>query len=269
MEKNTIAALVNLRRLKLKNSFMEECKMKSKKKFVSGMLVLVMLVGLVAMPQTTYAAGAKARVEKKAVHLQPGSWRDDLFSVNFAEYGDYITNLKTSSKNLSAKITRINQAEWDTCRANIGIYAAKKGEYTVKFDVKNADDKKVSSHSLKVYVNNDFPIKNISFDGKSMYTVSAKKSGKLSVTMNKGYTLKSIQVQTYTKDGKSKQKTVKNNSQITLGKYPYLSEYGGEANGYYSMSTSIMAQTIIYVTYKDKYTKENQTDSYVIYRLAN
>ena len=87
--------------------------------------------------------------------------------------------------------------------------------------------------------------------------------------MNKGYKLKKIVVETYDKNGKRVTKTVKNNSVIKLGKYPYLYESGDKTGDYYSMSTSMTAETAIYIYYLDKYTQEEENTVYFLRRWAD
>ena len=87
------------------------------------------------------------------------------------------------------------------------------------------------------------------------------------MTMNKGYKLTKIVVETYDKNGERKSKTVKNNSTITLGKYPYFNESGEVDGNYYYMNTSIEASTQIRIYYTDKYTKSEDSGNYYMYRL--
>ena len=243
--------------------------MKSVRKITTAILSLAITLGLFAAPATEVQAAEKAAVTK-AVHLYVGTVEDDAIDVSFAEKGDHIGNLKTSSKNLKAKIVNINTNMYadNTAAAKIGLYAAAKGNYTVSFDILDSDDEKVSSHSVKIYANTDMAIKSVTFAGGPTHKITDKTKGKLSVTMNKGYTFKKIVVETYDKEGKQKSKTVKNNSVITLGKYAYRSEKGEVYGDYYFMDTSLMAYTRIYVYYTDKYTKSDAKEIYYMYRVA-
>lgn len=233
------------------------------KKILCSMLAAVLAVGLAAVP-TEYAQAASKVKVPKALHMGVGKWDDDIISIQFNQLNDYITNLKTSSKNLKVKVTEIDRQNYGSRsnRADIGIYAIKKGTYTLSFDIYGGNDKKESSHSIKIYVNNDGALKKITFDGENMtnMNVTEKASGKLSVVLNKGYTLKKIEVQTYGQNGERKSETVKNNSNITLGKYAYVEKSGED------YSTVIMADTTVIVHYTDKYTKEEATISRVICR---
>lgn len=244
--------------------------MKKGKKLLCSMLVVVMIAGLfAALPEKTQAA-AKATVTK-SVHLYVKSLDDSAIKVSFADKDEHIENLKTDSKNLKAKI--VYMSSYDGKReGGIGLYATKEGTYTVTFDIYDANDKKVSSHSVKVYANSDHAMKSLTFEGNSMLSnsliITDKSKGKLSVTVNKGYTLKKIVIKTYDKNGVEKSKTVKNNSNITLGKYSYCYEYGDVYEEYYSLESSMMAPTYVYIYYTDKYTKESECVGYRICRPA-
>ena len=98
------------------------------------------------------------------------------------------------------------------------------------------------------------------------YALTSKKSGKLSVKMNKGYTLKKITVTTYNKAGKEVVKTMKNNSTLKLGEYAYIFDNSYSSGRNYS--TSLAARTKITITYIDKYTKQECESIYSISRLA-
>lgn len=204
----------------------------------------------------------------KAVHLYVGTIKDNAIDINFAEKGGHIGHLKTSSKNINAKVVEMHSSIPMGCTAKIGLYATKKGIYTISFDILNSDEKRVSSHSVKVFANIDRAVESATFAGMPIQGFTDKENGKLSVTMNKGYTLKKIVVETFDKTGEQNLKTVKNNSMIALGKYAYLYE-NEEADGdYYKMTTSIMATTTIHIYYIDKYTKNEECEIYYMYRLA-
>lgn len=126
---------------------------------------------------------------------------------------------------------------------------------------------KLSSGKVTVYVKNDLPVKSVKFAGKEVnYALTSKKSGKLSVKMNKGYTLKKITVTTYNKAGKEVVKTMKNNSTLKLGEYAYIFDNSYSSGRNYS--TSLAARTKITITYIDKYTKQKCESIYSISRLA-
>lgn len=244
--------------------------MKKIKKLVSRMLIVVVVFGLLAIiPAKEAQAASKASVTK-AVHLYVKTCDDSAIAVCFANQWDHIANLKTSSKNLKAKIVSVNGYSEQNAQYNakIGLYASKEGIYTVTFDINDSDDEKVSSHSVKVYVNKELPIKSVTFAGGRMYSLTDKTTGKLVVSMNKGYTLKKIIIETYDKAGQKISKTVKNNSNIALGNYAYFYENGTMYDNYYNLSTSMMAPTYIRIYYIDKYTKEEMCENQMMYRVA-
>lgn len=240
------------------------------KKWMSVMLALSVMISLLMIPAQETQAAETASVTK-AVHLNVGTCKDGAISITFAAEWDHVKNLKTSSKNLKAKITSINMNTYnqqtpDT--ASISLYAIKKGTYTVSFDIYNESEKKVSSHTVKVYVNTDQAIKSVTFAGEQTYALTEKTKGKLAVTMNKGYTLKKIILETYDKTGEEKTQQVKNNSIVTLGKYPHLYKSGKMYEDYYHMSTSLMTYTGICVYYIDKYTNEETYEFYYLHGIA-
>lgn len=240
--------------------------MKRIKKWVSVMLALSVMISLLMIPaQETQASVTKG------VHLYVGTCKDDAITITFVDDWDHVENLKTSSKNLKAKITSVNISTYNQQAPNsskIALYASKEGTYTVSFDICNEFDEKVSSHTVKVYANTDHAIKSVTYAGKQTYGFTDEAKGKLAITMNKGYTLKKIVLETYNKAGEQKTKIVKNNSTVELGKYPYFYEYGEMYKDYYNMNTSLMAITGIRVYYIDKYTKEETSEYYYMHCLA-
>lgn len=244
--------------------------MKRIKKWASVMLALSVMFSLLMITAQETQASTKASVTK-AVHLYVGTCKDDAITVTAIDTWDHVENLKTSSKNLIAKISSINISTYKQPTPNsskIALYASKEGTYSVSFDIYNDLDEKVSSHTVKVYANTDRAIKSVSFAGKDVYGFTDKTKGKLSVTMNKGYALKKIVVETYDKIGKQKTKAVKNNSTVELGRYPFFNENGEMYKDYYNMNTSLMSITGIRVYYIDKYTKEETSEYYYMHCLA-
>lgn len=257
--------------------------MKMTKRMSGLILALLMVITLFAVPTPAYAA-ERGNVPSK-VRVYAKSYTDNAIEFNYANAGDQLKNLKSSSKNLVVKQTyhREESAAYSSNAqnyANIGVYAKKEGKYTVSFDIYSKDGSvKRSSHKVTVYAKNDSPVSSIKIDGKSIWdsdsnsAFTTKKSGKLSIKMAKGYTLKKITVRTYDKDGKTVEKVVKNNKKITLGKYGssysynYQSEYSPEY-WYSYWSKSIYAPTYIEITYKDKWTKQNETTTYMVRRLS-
>lgn len=247
--------------------------MKIMKKVVSFMLALCLVAGLMAIPATDVSAATKATVTTK-IRVYPGVIWSSTIQVSYANCGDKIKNLKTSSSNLVAKQSYQSTSSYDTGYANIELYAKKSGTYKVKFDIYSRDGKtKRSSHTVTVYAKSDSPVKSFKFANSTndFYSLTTKTKGKISLSMNKGYTLKKIEVITYDKNGKKVVKSVKNNATITLGNYASYSDWSSDYgdNSYYeSWSNDVFAQTQIVITYIDKYTHVADTTSYSIYRLA-
>lgn len=219
----------------------------------------IIIVGTVLVSPEQADAATKA-VIPKSVHISSGNQIDyacDVIRVSFAKKKDYIRNVKTSSKSLIAEVTQVSRDSYNNL-AEIGLYAEKKGIYTVTFDIYNSKNKKVSSHSVKVYANPETPLKSISYNGEEIdqwdYFTDVT-SGKLSVDMNKGYKVKKIKVITFNQKGEMVVKSIKNNSVIQLSKYPEFSESTWENN--YNMTSSGVPYTQIYITYTDKYTKND------------
>lgn len=249
--------------------------MKLIKKLMCTVIALCMTAGLLVIPAADVKAASVKATAPKAVHIYTGDWDDYGIEVKFGSTGDYIKSVKSSSKNLVTKVTRHYTSTYDKGFGNVGLYAKKKGTYNVSIDVYNKAKKKVNTLKVKVYVNSDTPIKQATFDGKSnydtFYSITTKKSGKFAVTMNSGYKFKGLSVTTYNKSGKEITKKYKSKSvKVTLGQYASKTDDLQNDNYYYShsMNTSIVAPTIFRITYVDKYTKQINTMTYRISRLA-
>ena len=281
--------------------------MKSIKKLCSVVLTLALFVSLFSLSAFTSDAATKTAAQlKKAVPSKiriysASEYTYSGINVPINDDENYITNIKTSSKNLKAKVTRkyYNSDSTDNYSI-IGLYALKEGKYTVSFDLlSKKGGKKLYSKKVTVFAKNDAPIKSITYGGNpNLYNIQSKGSGKLNVKMNKGYKLKSIEVGTYSytdqKDTNESSddsiaiekeynttltyKKVKNNAKITLGTIPssrYSYRYSKSGSEYYSnlyiyrnLDSDIVADTYVQITYIDKYTKQETTTSYTIRRFA-
>lgn len=242
------------------------------KRMICSMLAAVMMIGLIVVPAQPVQAAVNV---PEKLHYSVGGYSNYAFRVEFEHPGDRIANLSTSGDGLKAMVTTksyLSNSKYMENFAEIGIYARKKGTYTLSFDICNSGNETLSSHSVKVYVKTKTgpASKSVVFDGTEIHggMVEKKASGKLSVTLNKGYTLNKIVLQTYDKNGKQKLKTVKNNSKITLGKYAKLTETGEKKGDFYRMQTSLMAETIVMVYYTDQFTKKETYFRFWIYRPA-
>lgn len=250
-------------------------------KRISGiMLSLCMVLSILVIPTVDASAKAKAPSSAKIIVGQQNS---GAIEVTYSANDKQIMNIKSSSKNLLAVQTyqyaheKFSYSNKSYGYANIGLYAKKKGNYKVTFDVCDAKGKKNNSYTVKVSASGDStyvsPVKKITFDGKAdtFYNVTTKKSGKFKVTMNSGYSIKSIKMHTYDKDGNLVTKTIKNNQKVTLGNYAYINENENISEYsdyfYYFMSTNQFATTEFEVTYMDKKTKATGTFNCFIYRM--
>ncbi len=239
---------------------------------VSAICVAVSMLMVCDIPAQAATDKAPAKV-----HIGLKQTYSNSIEVKFSQ-GDYkIQNVKSSSKNLTYRVTDISSTSsertydkekpWGYGR--IGLYAKKKGTYKVTFDVVDKDMNVTSSHSVKVYANKETGIKKITFAGKDViYTggICSSGSGAFKVTMNKGYTLKSITMTAYNKSGKAAQKKIKNGAKVTLGKYRYISEKTDTSysNWWYA---DFLAQTKFEIVYKDKYSGQLVTEYRNFFRL--
>lgn len=264
--------------------------MKHVKRLFAGLLIMSMLLGGGLLNCGITVSAASLSYPTK-LHIGLGYANADAIEIKLASAGDKIKNIKSSSKNLiayqtSLDIYRSSYSQSDERNAaGIGVYAKKKGTYTVKFSIYDKSGKKKSTKSVKIYANNDSAVKSFKVDGKDIYSLNYvnKKTAKIKVTMNKGYKLKKIEVGTYKQtksgnrtDSEMKYKKVKNGSKITLGTKRYYHSYKDEetssydSNYYYyneNWRKGMTAPTEIRVTYTDKYTKQTATAYYTIDKL--
>lgn len=241
--------------------------MKVVKKILSIMLVIVMGLGM--LPTAELSAAEQPYDVVKTMHIHPNEERKIKLSLKNS--GERISGLKTSSKNLRAKVTQIedcripNIEKYETL---ISVIALKDGEFSLNFDIASSDGKTVSSHTVKVIVNNKYAVKRVSYAGKkikgqSFMNLTDKKSGKFSVVMNQGYSLKKIEL---VSNGNPNGRQVKNNSRITLDDAAY--SYENNYDGIYSMTTSVVAWNDIIIYFKDKYSGEIESETYTIAQAA-
>ena len=183
--------------------------MKIFKRTVSLFLAFCLCAGMLLLqPQSTVSAAVRNKPTTTVLRMSSNSFDSSAIYVNLPKAKVcYIKNIKTSSKNLIAKNTHYYTTSSDDTYtdtfASIGLYAKKTGKYKVTYNICDKSGNKLSSGKVTVYVKNDLPVKSVKFAGKEVnYALTSKKSGKLSVKMNKGYTLKKITVTTYNKAGK-------------------------------------------------------------------
>ena len=247
--------------------------MKIFKRTASLFLAFCLCAGMLLLqPQSTVSAATTTTPTTKVLRIYSRLQSNSDIHINLPKGKVcYVKNIKTNSKNLIAKNTRYYTStstdEYTNPYAEIGLYAKKEGTYKVTYNICDKAGKKLSSGKVTVYAKNDSPVKSAKFANKEINSaLTGKTSGKLSISMNKGYKLKKITVATYDKSGKEVVKNFKNNSTLKLGQYAYISRNTySDSSSYY---TSLAARTTITVTYVDKYTKQECKLVYIIRRLA-
>lgn len=271
--------------------------MKLFKQITCAVLTLCLCAGLLLIPSAPISAATGPSAPKAvdvSYYKNYPMVNDSAISVQLGTNGKNIKNIKTSSKNLKAKVTRLSLSS-SSNSGYVGVYAKKTGKYTVSFDVYNAQNKKIKKFTVKVNVteptfSNNSPFKSVTFDNKEYdyaKTVYNKNSVKVNVKMNKGYKLKKIEYSTYSKpvaktnssysttySNSEITKKVKNGKSIQLGHYGYYYghdysyAYGTYSYESYSRDGDIMAPTIVKITYLDK-NKNTISTSYTLYRIAD
>lgn len=253
--------------------------MKLSRKITSVLLVLSFMVGLFFIPVNHAEAASYGSVPKKVRIYTNSAYQNFSFDLS---YGYSIKGLKSNSSNLKVKQTeqRFEQGTDDNHNfAKIALFATKEGNYKVSFNIVNAAGKKVSSHTVKVYVKNDSVLKSLKVGKNDVfndwnYSLLKGKSGKVKVVMSKGYKLKKIEYGVYDKNKATYIfKPIKNNKKITYGKYAaeYNESYESVFSSYkYSWWTKdTVANTYIRITYIDKHTKLQDEIYYQFYRWVD
>lgn len=216
-------------------------------------------------------------------------------SVSLDNEGDRVTNIRVDKKGLLAKKTyervhesvdtdydyksdtRTRTTTYEYPDTYISLYATKKGNYTVSFDVTDKTGAVKCTKTIKVKVDPNVvskksPIKKITFAGKELYNYypfSTKTKGKLVVKLNKGYNLVSIEIGKVNSKGETVYKKTKNKKTITLAKsakYSYESNYSKSSYKY--SYNHLFPETNIRITVKNKKTKEVTEHTYILETLS-
>lgn len=246
------------------------------KKMLSCFLTATLLLGLLLSNETEVKAATKVP-DKVRIHTNMESM--DL-NFSYAAYGDKVINIKTSSKNLKAKVTYINQETGilssNTLEGGISLYASKKGKYTVSFDMVNASGTLRKHYKVTVYAFDDAAIKSVTV-GKNVlddtqYSCYLKgSSGKVTVKLNSGYKLKKIEYGVWN-NAKNEMvyKTIRNMSKIKYSTtlVEFNQEYSSTDLSYHTYMSSLAALTELRITYIDKYSRGTLTESYYLYKLV-
>ncbi len=278
--------------------------MRTKIKIQSLMIAVLAIVAVIGMPRSAAAEyvqdSANGVNYDDIMYCQVGNAERYYCGGGAHSYiylqndGDTVQNVKASSSNLIAKVTerRYNkykehvsgytyddngnyippkyEIKTDYSSIYISCFAKKKGSYKVTFDVVKADGTVRCTKTIKVkttYPETKSPVKKITYAGKNIYDIypyTKTTSGKLSVTMNKGFKLKKIEVITTGKDGKSVIKTVKNNKTIKLAKQEkYTSDNYSSKSEY----NRLFPCTDIRITYVEKKTGDESETYYYLYTM--
>jgi len=201
--------------------------------------------------------------------------------VEMENHDDHIANIKSSSKNLRAKVSLTSKMLSGTNEEEIDICATKKGKYKLTFDIVDGDGNLRSKESIKIYVRTVKEtldsFKSIKIGRKEIknkllkdeYTtqmVDVKKAGKLKIKMRRKCKLINICVKRDKKldspqvngDGSVRSvdhlhETIQNNSNLTLSDAGYNDgrvEYEGTQT--LRSMKSIYGITVLELTYIDK-----------------
>lgn len=260
--------------------------MKLLKKILSALLVFVMVLGIAqaAAPMTADAASVKSAGVKeyeKKIRIYPKDWDNNAIEMELSSSDYYLKAVKSSSANLKARITEKSsnysrdyegKVTRDEASGAIGLYAKKKGTYKVTVTIGKKSNKKFAKTvTVQVYAYDDYPFKSVKVNGKTNFEryYFSQKTLSFKATAASGYKIKKIEVGTYKKttreDGGYNTdlvwKTIKNGGKFKLGsvksgsKYSYSSESGSYKSFSNYIWSSLAADTVVKVTYTDKYTK--------------
>ncbi len=209
----------------------------------------------------------------KVITITPRQIGRNILKVSIDNPQYKIQNIKCN-KNLKYKITRkhYNEEEdyWDYY---LTFYTGVPKIYSFKFSVAGQEYKVLINAMPPIkYVKwgiSDLSTKNGELGSYNFVTVASK--GKLSVKLNKGYSLKSIDIGEYRHDtdGFANKKTVvqwrkqKNNKTLKLSKLPQIDESDE------TYEESMISTTVIRVSYICKKTNQEGYTDYYLSRLVD
>jgi hypothetical protein len=131
---------------------------------------------------------------------------DDPYTINDAGT-EYIVDPATGERIKKSADATLDELFKDYGDVTFRVYGKKAGKAVIQYQINDANGNKVATKKMTIFVG-DTGIKSVKFAGKEIYadalknaksgTYFNKKSGKLKVTMNKGYALKNIYVITDT-----------------------------------------------------------------------
>ena len=271
---------------------------KNAKKLVTLLFALALMAGCLFMtteakasvqgPETTDSKkgiiwNTHMRVDLKTRH------NSDAF-IYLANPDYYVASVKSSSKNLIAKVTEEYKvtssnlhydATTDTQykkRACIEFYAKKKGNYTVTVTIKNAKKKTVAKKKIKVFAG--YPsdaVASIDYGSTTYYVfgsganlLTSTPSAKLKVKMNATYKLKKIEIaKEYNEKGEPIYRKIKNGAKIKLATKTTFEKVWYESNSYRDACkySFLKPMTKIRVTFLDKKFGITRTEEYNIFNM--
>lgn len=238
---------------------------------------------LLTLPVTTKAqAEVKDNLPEKVRYYTSGEGGAGILTLSDTK--QTIENVKSSSSYLKAELLRRNTDIRDGVvyrnDLTIGLYPLKDGKYAVTYDiVKN--NQVVSNLKMEVYAYPS-PVKSVTLDGKTESFYGTKTKAKIKVSLDKGNTIKKLEIGTYQiktdtitgrKQSELTYKTFKNGATVQLGtKSDYYEFVNNDRlkddyfNG--SLRSSLNSRTYIRITYKDKYTGQEETITKTFYGQA-
>ena len=228
---------------------------------LAAVILAVLVMCVPALAETT------KKPIPKSVRIWPGIISENGLDFTLPKKGDRIKNLKGSGS-LKVKTVLMDVAPDQLTEVSLACYCKKTGTYTLSFDIYGKNGKKRSSRQITVYVKKDEPFKKILLNGEQIYGneyVTGKK-GKLQVVMNSGYKLVKIRIgkhrskeEDYGKNTQVVYHWIRNGSTFTYSTvrefYSYQNGAPGEGSYYTNWRRAVFPETIIEITYKDKYSK--------------
>lgn len=267
--------------------------MKGKKQFLTGIASMCVALAI-AMCISTNVEAANAPKKVNISTKIEYSYSDvgsniGAIWVKLDTATDYIANVKSGNRALVVKMTSANLdyakenniVSRNDGKITLGLYAKKALKTNVTFDVFSKEGTKKETITVAVVAKNSqyySPVKKLTFRGKDvsvMRGLTKSSKGRLKVKMNKNFKLTKIQIGTYTKPTQKsgwsndlKYKKVRNNANISLGKYSYQYCYQSTDTGYTRVTSDVTAPTFISISYKNTKTGDTGTITYSLKRLA-
>lgn len=250
--------------------------MKLLKRLSIFITVLALSVGIV--PVKCVKAAQTKIPDKARVYISNDSnyWASTSIRWESQDQDERVEHIKTNSKNVMAKLTYYALSKsGETNEQQVDIAVIKEGTYKVTFDIVK-DSKVVSKHTVMVYA---YPCPVGISLGNSKFNYVTGNKGKINVALKKGNTLKKIEYGVYQEEKEEKSifsemvyKTVKNHSTVSYSKKPYLYKFvynDGAQDQLLNYQTRLYSEMDVRVTYKDKYTKQDETYLVRFYKVLD